>query len=227
MVDHLWRKGLQGKNGKTKKIHSLTLASFQHGQFNYPWDVACNSRDEILVSDTRNHRIQLFSPNGEFINKYGFEGREWKQFDSPRGVCFTANDQIVVTDFNNHRLLVVSNDFSRAQYLGKEVKKERNSAAGGEHEQLLGMNSSSKFKDQNQVTCQVQFQACQAQIQACSGSNEIEKLDLFFEVALINRRKVAIVAKVQRYKPSFAASRGPRMDSSFVLMAWPWTMRTI
>ncbi len=83
--------------------------------------MACNSRDNILVSDTRNHRIQLFSPNGDFLTKYGFEGREWKQFDSPRGVCFTESDQAVVTDFNNHRLLVVMADFSRAQYLGKEA----------------------------------------------------------------------------------------------------------
>ena len=95
------------------------------GQFNYPWDVACNSRDCILVSDTRNHRIQLFTPNGEYMAKYGFEGRDWKHFDSPRGVCFCPDDQIVVTDFNNHRLLVVSKDFSCAQYLGKEVSLTR------------------------------------------------------------------------------------------------------
>ena len=93
----------------------------KQGQFNYPWDVACNSRDHILVSDTRNHRIQLFTPNGEFAGKYGFEGREWRHFDSPRGVCFTPDDRIVVTDFNNHRLLVVDSRLENAQYLGKEV----------------------------------------------------------------------------------------------------------
>ena len=93
----------------------------KNGQFNYPWDVATNSRDQILVSDTRNHRIQLFTPNGEYIAKYGFEGREWKHFDSPRGVCFMPDGQIVVTDFNNHRLLVVNQELSCAQYLGKEV----------------------------------------------------------------------------------------------------------
>ena len=27
-----------------------------NGQFMYPWDVACNSKNQILVSDTRNHR---------------------------------------------------------------------------------------------------------------------------------------------------------------------------
>ena len=94
------------------------------GQFNYPWDVATNSRDQILVSDTRNHRIQLFSPHGDFLSKYGFDGREWKHFDSPRGVCFMPDDQIVVTDFNNHRLLVVTQELGCAQYLGKEVSSK-------------------------------------------------------------------------------------------------------
>ena len=93
----------------------------KNGQFNYPWDVATNSRDQILVSDTRNHRIQLFTAHGEFLLKYGFDGREWKHFGSPRGVCFMPDDQIVVTDFNNHRLLVVNQELTSAQYLGKEV----------------------------------------------------------------------------------------------------------
>ena len=66
------------------------------GQFNYPWDVACNSLDQILVSDTRNHRLQLFTSTGEFLAKYGFDGQLWKHFDSPRGVCFSADDQVRV-----------------------------------------------------------------------------------------------------------------------------------
>ena len=65
-----------------------------NGQFMYPWDVACNSKNQILVSDTRNHRLQLFSSNGEYLAKYGFDGQMWKHFDSPRGICFTQDDQV-------------------------------------------------------------------------------------------------------------------------------------
>ena len=65
-----------------------------NGQFMYPWDVACNSKNQILVSDTRNHRLQLCSPNGDYLAKYGFDGQMWKHFDSPRGICFTADDQV-------------------------------------------------------------------------------------------------------------------------------------
>ena len=85
--------------------HALCLGEFllkfgekgsNAGQFMYPWDVACNSKNQILVSDTRNHRLQLFSPNGEYLTKYGFDGQMWKHFDSPRGVCFTQDDQVTI-----------------------------------------------------------------------------------------------------------------------------------
>ena len=29
------------------------------GQFNYPWDVSCNQRGDIVVSDSRNRRVQV------------------------------------------------------------------------------------------------------------------------------------------------------------------------
>ena len=47
----------------------------KHGQFNYPWDVDVNRAGIIAVTDTRNHRIQLFSFDGAFLSKYGFEGK--------------------------------------------------------------------------------------------------------------------------------------------------------
>ena len=68
------------------------------GQFLYPWDVACNSRNQILVSDSRNHRLQLFSPNGDFLAKFGFIGPMWSQLDSPRGVCFNSKDQVTYNE---------------------------------------------------------------------------------------------------------------------------------
>jgi DNA-binding beta-propeller fold protein YncE len=65
--------------------------------------------------------LQLFSPSGEFLLKYGFEGNLWKHFDSPRGVCFKPDGTAIVTDFNNHRLLVVDLQKQTAQSLGQEV----------------------------------------------------------------------------------------------------------
>ena len=46
------------------------------GQFDVPYSVACNSRGEIVVSDTVNHRIQVFDRNGKFLFKFGSRGME-------------------------------------------------------------------------------------------------------------------------------------------------------
>ena len=34
-------------------IHKFGEKGAGNGQFNYPWDVACNSKNQIRVSDTR------------------------------------------------------------------------------------------------------------------------------------------------------------------------------
>ncbi|KAK6019517.1 b-box zinc finger [Ostertagia ostertagi] len=79
------------------------------GMFNYPWGVATNSQNHIAVSDTRNHRVQVFNENGQFIRKCGFDTAFfYKHLDSPRGVCYLSDGQLLITDFNNHRLAVLS-----------------------------------------------------------------------------------------------------------------------
>lgn len=103
-------------------MEGLFLLSFGEkgcrcGQFNYPWDVAVNSECQIVVSDTRNHRVQLFSPEGVFLRKYGYESAPnmWKHFDSPRGVAFNPGGNVVTTDFNNHRVVIIDADFMHAR----------------------------------------------------------------------------------------------------------------
>lgn len=84
--------------------------------------LAVDARGRIAVSDTRNHRVQLFTLDGTFLCKYGFENTAnmVKHFDSPRGVCFGTNGCVIVTDFNNHRLVVIDANFKNARFLGTE-----------------------------------------------------------------------------------------------------------
>lgn len=68
---------------------------------NYPWDVdSCAHTHQIAVSDTRNRRIQLFTPYGQYINHISL------LLDSPRGVTFLPDKRLVVSDFNKHRILI-------------------------------------------------------------------------------------------------------------------------
>ena len=53
---------------------------------------------EIIVADTDNHRIQIFSQEGKFIMKFGSYGERAGQFNSP---CYIAinndNENIIVS----------------------------------------------------------------------------------------------------------------------------------
>jgi len=54
------------------------------GMFQCPWGVAVNARDEIAVTDFQNHRVQIFSSNGNYLRSFGREGNQNGEFQHPR-----------------------------------------------------------------------------------------------------------------------------------------------
>jgi DNA-binding beta-propeller fold protein YncE len=61
------------------------------GQFNVPHAIAIDSRGRLFVADRDNNRVQIFEPNGRFID-------QWTQFGRPSGIAVGANDTIYVSD---------------------------------------------------------------------------------------------------------------------------------
>jgi hypothetical protein len=61
------------------------------GDFNVPHTIAVDSRGRLLVGDRANNRIQIFDPDGKFLD-------EWTQFARPSGIAITADDTIYVAD---------------------------------------------------------------------------------------------------------------------------------
>lgn len=68
------------------------------GQFNYPTAVAVNSKGEILVCDSLNFRVQIFSPEGEFRRGFGKAGDRPGSFSRPKGIAVDSDDNIYVLD---------------------------------------------------------------------------------------------------------------------------------
>lgn len=68
------------------------------GQFNHPTDLTVNSRGEIVVSDSLNFRVQLFSQQGEFLRAFGKPGDTPGYFNRPKGVAVDSDDHIYVVD---------------------------------------------------------------------------------------------------------------------------------
>ncbi|MBC8280212.1 MAG: PD40 domain-containing protein [Chloroflexi bacterium] len=74
------------------------------GEFNAPTSVAVDSEGRVYVSEWGNHRVQVFSPTGEFIGKWGTKGSDDGQFLSPFGLAADDTDHVYVVDANNHRI---------------------------------------------------------------------------------------------------------------------------
>ena len=79
------------------------------GQFNQPCDVAINSSGVVYVVDYYNHRVQLFSADGQFISKFGSEGSQHGQLYHPTSISIDSTNTVYVAD-NNHRVSVYTSN---------------------------------------------------------------------------------------------------------------------
>ena len=106
---------VQVKPRQFRPVLSFGQQGSSAGMFNSPWGVAVNEKDEIAVTDTGNHRIQVFSSNGTHIRSFGRKGDQQGEFNFPAGIAF-HNDNIIVVDSINHRVHIFS---SQGEYLGQ------------------------------------------------------------------------------------------------------------
>lgn len=80
------------------------------GDFNYPSDIAFGPDGSVYVSDTNNHRIQKFSSDGTFIQKWGRNGGDGSpgignsEFNHPQALAVDASGSIYVCDNDNYRI---------------------------------------------------------------------------------------------------------------------------
>ena len=79
------------------------------GEFNFPSALCSGKDDTIIVLDTGNHRVQVFSKSGKFQHQFGVEGHKKGQFKSPRGVAADQHGNVLVADSQN-RIQVLKHD---------------------------------------------------------------------------------------------------------------------
>ena len=103
-----------------KPFHIRPVLSFGKkgsdvGRFQYPRGVAVSNRDEIAVTDSMNHRVQIFNNNGDFIRSFGRKGSNQGEFEYPYGIAFDKNGKLFVADTNNHRVQIFNGE---GRYMG-------------------------------------------------------------------------------------------------------------
>jgi sugar lactone lactonase YvrE len=73
----------------------------------WPWfscGIAIDASGNVYVVDGGNHRIQKFTPEGQFIAKWGSQGSDDGLFINPSGAAIDASGNVYVVDTGNYRI---------------------------------------------------------------------------------------------------------------------------
>jgi len=76
----------------------------EEGFFWGPRDVAIDAAGNVYVTDTGNKRVQVFDPDGQFLDQWGGFGVADGQMDEPVGIAIDEEGYIYVADTWNQRV---------------------------------------------------------------------------------------------------------------------------
>ena len=95
---------VQFKPRQYKPMLSFGQYGSSTGKLNCPWGLAVNGRDEILVTETRNNRVQVFRSDGTYLTTFSRKGSRKGELNFPTEITCDVNENIFVVDCNNHRI---------------------------------------------------------------------------------------------------------------------------
>ncbi|MBS4024584.1 MAG: SMP-30/gluconolactonase/LRE family protein [Clostridia bacterium] len=104
--------------GISQPQFSLVIhGAFGEGQLVKPMAVT-TANNRIYVSDTGNHRIQVFDMNGNFLFHFGQVGRQEGQFHFPYGIAGDSEGRIYVADLYQSKISVFNPEGEFLHYFG-------------------------------------------------------------------------------------------------------------
>ena len=101
-----------------KVVRTVGGAGTGAGELDRPWGVAVNDKNEIIVCDFGNYRLQVFNENGDFIRTI-----EHELLAHPVGICIDSTGRIYVAAWNKILLFNPNGDYI------KEISDEENQDA--------------------------------------------------------------------------------------------------
>jgi DNA-binding beta-propeller fold protein YncE len=87
-------------------VFAIGRAGTGAAQFNRPEGICVDSHDRLYVADSCNHRIQIFSPDGQLIAAYGKAGTGLGELSYPYDICVDEAGRQYVCEFGNSRIQV-------------------------------------------------------------------------------------------------------------------------
>ena len=98
----------------------------KRGQFTYPHGVAIDSQGFIYIADCFNHRVQKFTPGGQFISSFGTKRSVPGQLSHPSGITVDDNGLLYINNDNSEYVSVYT---TSGQYIHQFNKNYKNNHA--------------------------------------------------------------------------------------------------
>jgi len=90
----------------------------EHGQFNRAEGLGLDTAGRLYVADSCNHRIQIFSADGNWLRSYGRPGQGLGEFSYPYDVRIDAIGLQFVCEFGNNRIQIFDGQDRPVEILG-------------------------------------------------------------------------------------------------------------
>uniref|UniRef100_A0A4W5PG04 RING-type E3 ubiquitin transferase n=1 Tax=Hucho hucho TaxID=62062 RepID=A0A4W5PG04_9TELE len=91
-------------------IHRVGTRGREKGEFTNLQGISASSNGRVVVADSNNQCIQVFSNDGQFKMRFGVRGRSPGQLQRPTGVTMDMNGDIIVADYDNRWVSIFSSD---------------------------------------------------------------------------------------------------------------------
>uniref|UniRef100_A0A673C869 RING-type E3 ubiquitin transferase n=1 Tax=Sphaeramia orbicularis TaxID=375764 RepID=A0A673C869_9TELE len=91
-------------------IYRVGTRGRDKGEFTNLQGISTSSNGRIVVADSNNQCIQIFSNDGQFKMRFGVRGRSPGQLQRPTGVTVDMNGDIIVADYDNRWISIFSSD---------------------------------------------------------------------------------------------------------------------
>ncbi|KAI4879806.1 hypothetical protein NFI96_030759 [Prochilodus magdalenae] len=91
-------------------IYRVGTRGRERGEFSNLQGISTSSNGRIVVADSNNQCIQVFSNDGQFKLRFGVRGRSPGQLQRPTGVTVDMNGDIIVADYDNRWITIFSSD---------------------------------------------------------------------------------------------------------------------
>jgi sugar lactone lactonase YvrE len=110
-IIHNEKEGKWGKNPELSIEYVKNIGNIEslneNVLFYMPADIAFDSKDNIYILDSGNHRIQKFDANGKYLATFGRQGEGPGEFQYPMSLDINTEEYLYISDPQNQRIQIL------------------------------------------------------------------------------------------------------------------------